>query len=105
MAASRAGAGDAAQALAHRDADAAGQARLDQFGLTGDDADQVLVPQPGQQLREHERAAARALDEVEKRVVGLGVHDVLGHLGHGGVVERAEDDPSRRRCGPDARSR
>ena len=73
--------------------DAAGQPRLDQLGPTGDDADQVLVPQAGQQLREHERAAVRALDEVEERLVGLGVHDVLGHLGHGGVVERAEDDP------------
>ena len=73
--------------------DAAGQTRLDQLGATGDDADQVLVPQAGQQLHEHERAAARALDEVEQRVVGLGVDDVLGHLGHGGIVERAEDDP------------
>jgi hypothetical protein len=62
-----------AQALAHREADAAGQARLDQFCLTGDDADQVLVPEAGQQLHEHERAAARALDQIEERDVGLGV--------------------------------
>ena len=47
----------------------------------------------------------RALDEVEKRVVGLGVDDVLGHLGHGGVVERAEDDPLGAAAGLDARSR
>ena len=87
------GRGDAAQALAHREPDAAGQTRFDQLGPTGDDADQVLFPQAGQQLRENERAAVRALDEVEKCVVGLGVDDVLGHLGHGGVVERAEDDP------------
>ena len=45
------GRGDAAQTLAHREPDAAGQARLDQLGPTGDDADQVLVPQAGQQLR------------------------------------------------------
>ena len=87
------GRGDAAQALAHREGDAAGQTRFDQLGPTGDDADQVLVPQAGQQLHENERAAVRALDEVEKCVVGFGVDDVLGHLGHGGVVERAEDDP------------
>ena len=73
--------------------DAAGQPRLDQLGPTGDNADQVLVPQAGQQLHEHERAPVRALDEVKERLVGLGVHDVLGHLGNGGVVERAEDDP------------
>ena len=105
MAASRAGAETPRRRSRIVEADAAGQTRLDQLGLTGDDADQVLVPQAGQQLGEHERAAVRALDEVEKCVVGLGVHDVLGHLGHGDVVERAEDDPSRRRCGPDARSR
>ena len=93
VAASRAGAETTAQALAHREADTAGQTRFDQLGPTGDDADQVLVPQAGKQLHEHERAAVRALDEVEERVVGLGVHDVLGHLGHGGVVERAEHDP------------
>ena len=74
-------------------ADAAGQTRLDEFGPTGNDADQVLVPQAGEQLHENERAAASALDEVEKCVVGLGVHDVLGDLGHGGIVEWAEDDP------------
>ena len=56
---------DAAQALAHRKGDAAGQTRLDQLSPTGDDADQVLVAQAGQQLREHERAAVRALDELE----------------------------------------
>ena len=87
------GRGDGAQTLAHREPDAAGQARLDQLGPTADDADQVLVPQARQQLDEHERAAVRALDEVEERVVGLGVHDVFGHLGHGGLAEWAEDDP------------
>ncbi len=35
----------------------------------------------------------RALDEVEKCGVGFGVDDVLGHLGHGGIIKRAEDDP------------
>ena len=34
-----------------------------------------------------------ALDKVEQCVVGFGVDDVLGHLGHGGIVERAEGDP------------
>jgi hypothetical protein len=79
----------AAQAFAHRHADAAWQTRLEQFGLTGDDPDQVLVPQPRQQLGEHERAAPRVLDEVEKCAVGFGVHDVLGDLGDGGVPGRA----------------
>jgi hypothetical protein len=92
VAASRAGGENGAEALSHRDANAAGQARLHQFGLTGDNADEVFVAEARDQLREHERAAVRVPDEVEKRVVGLGVHDVLGHLGHGGVVERAEGD-------------
>jgi hypothetical protein len=87
--------GHAAQTLSHREADAAGQARLDQLGLTGDDAYEVLVPEPGQQLHEQEGAAAGALDQVEEGVVGLGVHDVLGDLRDGGVVERSEDDPVR----------
>ena len=82
-----------------------GQARLDQLGPTADDADQVLVPQARQQLDEHERAAVRALDEVEERVVGLGVHDVFGHLGHGGLAEWAEDDPLSAATVADARSR
>ena len=51
------GRGQPAQALAHREPDAARQTRLDQLGPTGDDADQVLVPQAGQQLDQHERAA------------------------------------------------
>ena len=87
------GRGDAAQPLAHRGLDAPGQPGFDQLGLTGDNADQGLVTEAGQQLHEQERTAARALDEVEERVVGFGVHYVLGHLGHGGVVERSEDDP------------
>ena len=49
------GRGDTAQALAHRDADAAWAGAPRQLGLTGNDADQVLVPQPRQQLHEHER--------------------------------------------------
>ena len=41
------GRGDAAQALAHRRADATGQTRLDQLCLTGDNADQILVAEAG----------------------------------------------------------
>ena len=93
MAASTSRRRDAAQALAHREGDAAGQTRFDQLGAAGDDADQVLVAQAGEELDEHERAAARALDEVEQHVVGFGVDDVLGHLGNGGIIKRAEDDP------------
>jgi hypothetical protein len=91
-AASRAGA-ETLRSRSRIEPDAAGQARLDQLGPTGDNADQILVPQPGQQLHEYEWPAVRAPGQVEERVVGFGVHHVLGHLGHGGVVEWAEDDP------------
>jgi len=98
------GRGDAAQALAHREPDAAGQTRFDQLGPTGDDAEQVPRSQAGEQFVST-NGRRRALDEVEKCVVGLGVDDVLGHLGHGGVVERARGRSARRRCGLDAPSR
>ena len=93
MAASRAGAETPRRRSRIVDSTRRGRRASTSSGLTGDDADQVLVAQPGQQLHEQERAAVRALDEVEQRVVGLGVDDVLGHLGDGVVVERAEDDP------------
>ncbi len=84
---------DAPQALAHREADAVWKTRLQQPRATADNADQLFVSEARQELHEDQWAAMRALDEVEERVIRHGVNDILSHLGHCGVVQRADDDP------------
>jgi hypothetical protein len=83
------------QALAHARADSVGKPVFGQGRLPGSHADEVLLPQTLEQLREQERVSASLAGHLQQGFIGLGLHDVSRHLRHRGLVERLEHEPFR----------